>query len=81
MKCIDCENCKISVDETRYAEAKCLKTSAKGRIITWAYTIYPTYKDLKKGTNKSYGDDRVRAVLERKEKAPSWCPYRKEKSI
>lgn len=73
MKCINCGFCSIFTDDELCAKAKCLATSKNGKTIYWAMTTIDMDNN-----KKTSGEDRVRYVLENKEK-PKWCPLlRKE---
>jgi hypothetical protein len=80
LKCIDCENLKLEIEEgTRNTRARCsLKNPPKkGKIITWACTSYENPFNAMLNIDPNYGDDRVKEVLNKKNTAPSWCPCRK----
>jgi hypothetical protein len=63
MKCINCENMKIvSIEDGCGAAAKCLKTSKKGKSITWAMTTVSPSNNWK----KEEGKDSVIALLKSK---------------
>ena len=75
-KCINCENLKIDIEKTGYAAARCLiKNPPKaGKIITWANTVFETYGDAVMGINGELGGNRIILELQKKKKAPYWCP-------
>jgi len=73
MNCINCGFCSIFTDDELCAKAKCLAASKKGKTIYWAMTT------IDMDNNKKIpGEDRVRSVLEDKEK-PKWCPLLKSR--
>ena len=73
MKCIDCDSMKIvPIEDGCGASAKCLKTSKKGKSITWAMTTLSSNNG-----QKEKGEDRVIKDLKTKKTAPFWCPYKK----
>jgi len=78
MKCIDCENCIIEVDDDKNAKARCsIKNPPKsGKILTWAMTTFKTLDDAKIGKVYEFGDDRVKYTLQNKKTAPAWCPIK-----
>ena len=71
MRCINCESMKIiPIDQGCGAEAKCLRTSKKGRSIYWAMT-----------TILEKAEDRVVKELNKKQNAPFWCPKSRGKVV
>jgi hypothetical protein len=77
MKCIECDKIKYEIDKTGHCKARCtLQTPPqKGKIITWASTtviLSPiTFP-------RQHGYSRVFEELEKKKKAPKWCPLTKK---
>lgn len=77
IKCSSCNSCKIVLDGRTNAEARCMATkSKKGRIITWACTVYKSREDAFWGRVSEFGEDRVKESLEKQNKAPKWCPLK-----
>lgn len=76
MKCVDCENCIIIVDDERNAKARCSikNPPKKGKILTWSMTTYKTLEDLINRKVYEFGDDRVKLTLKNKKSEPNWCP-------
>ncbi len=75
--CIGCDKLKIVIDELGYTEAKCGATSKRGRVITWAHTVYNSYTDAVKGDLSAHGKDRVNYYLKTRKNRPKWCPLNK----
>lgn len=76
MKCINCEKCKIIVNQLgTYAEARCeFKIQPKkGKVLASAFTTYKGFSIIK--DIKEYCKDRVMKKLELCE--PKWCPLNK----
>jgi hypothetical protein len=71
---------KIEMDSCTNAKARCnalIQKRGKGRLLTWAMTIYSSPKNATM-TNAKFGSERVKDVLREQKKAPKFCPYRLE---
>ncbi len=68
MICNCCSHMKIVVDDEMCTHAKCMKTSKRGKDITWAMSVIVGNGIIKPG------EKRVREVLDKMSKEPSWCP-------
>lgn len=80
MKCTQCEHFKIIDGEDLCTRAKCMKTSKQGKTLTWRMT-YIYRKDPVLGIlvpDEKSSADVLREEMERKEKAPCWCPINKD---
>ena len=76
-KCAECDNCNFEIEDfSGYTEARCKIAipPKKGKIITWAHTVYANKFDCIIGNVAEHGVDRVKRELEGKKKPPKWCP-------
>ena len=68
MNCQECKHCKsgYNEEETHCYELRCMKTSKRGRVITWAMDCWDN-GEFKKGKARI-----------RPQSQPHWCPLKKE---
>lgn len=70
-RCLECRYLKVvPIEDTCGIEARCCKTSKRGKSITWAMT-----------TIGETGFSRVVKSLVEKEKAPFWCPLKNNQGV